>query len=121
MISPALRLAVIVAAAAGTASAFQPLVGVARAASKSLPCLHAEPETTTTTPSDRRAFLGSSAALLLATTTTTTLTLGAAPSRVHAAAAVDYKAVASDVAGLLKANPDWGPTFVRLAWHSSGK
>ncbi|CAB9525067.1 c peroxidase, mitochondrial [Seminavis robusta] len=38
----------------------------------------------------------------------------------HAADGVDYKAVASDIMDLVKANPDWGPTFVRLAWHSSG-
>lgn len=36
------------------------------------------------------------------------------------AADVDYKAVASDIADAVKANPDWGPTLVRLAWHSSG-
>ena len=33
---------------------------------------------------------------------------------------VDYKAVASDVTNLIKEDPDKGPTFVRLAWHSSG-
>jgi cytochrome c peroxidase len=36
------------------------------------------------------------------------------------AAGVDYKAVASDISDLVKTNPDWGPTLVRLAWHSSG-
>ena len=43
------------------------------------------------------------------------------PPAAHAAASsVDYKAVASDIAELVKKNPDWGPTLVRLAWHSSG-
>mmetsp|Transcript_4777 Transcript_4777/g.12139 ORF Transcript_4777/g.12139 Transcript_4777/m.12139 type:complete len:368 (+) Transcript_4777:171-1274(+) len=36
------------------------------------------------------------------------------------ASSVDYKAVSKDIADLLKSNPDWGPTLVRLAWHSSG-
>jgi len=43
-----------------------------------------------------------------------------APANAEAATVVDYKAVAKDVADLVKANPDWGPTLVRLAWHSSG-
>lgn len=34
--------------------------------------------------------------------------------------AVDYTAVAADIADLIKADPDKGPTLVRLAWHSSG-
>jgi len=33
---------------------------------------------------------------------------------------VDYKAVSKDIAALVKDDPDKGPTFVRLAWHSSG-
>lgn len=33
---------------------------------------------------------------------------------------VDYKAVSRDIAALIQKNPDWGPTMVRLAWHSSG-
>jgi hypothetical protein len=33
---------------------------------------------------------------------------------------VDYKAVAEDIASLVKEVPDRGPTLVRLAWHSSG-
>ena len=39
---------------------------------------------------------------------------------VAADGALDYKAVSQDIAQLLKKNPDWGPTLVRLAWHSSG-
>jgi cytochrome c peroxidase len=35
-------------------------------------------------------------------------------------ATVDYKAVSKDIACLLESNPNWGPTLVRLAWHSSG-
>jgi Peroxidase len=42
------------------------------------------------------------------------------PSIVTAADGVDYKAVAEDVAALVVKTPDWGPTLVRLAWHSSG-
>jgi catalase (peroxidase I) len=51
-----------------------------------------------------------------------TLSLLATPKPAMAAGAgtVDYKAVSQDIAALVKANPDWGPTFVRLAWHSSG-
>ena len=33
--------------------------------------------------------------------------------------AVDYKAVAADIAKIIKSDPDKGPTFLRLAWHSS--
>ncbi|GKY97956.1 hypothetical protein MPSEU_000753600 [Mayamaea pseudoterrestris] len=33
---------------------------------------------------------------------------------------VDYKAVASDIAALIKQDPNKGPTMVRLAWHSCG-
>ena len=43
-----------------------------------------------------------------------------APTTARAADAVDYKAVAADVAKIIKSDPDKGPTFLRLAWHSSG-
>ena len=43
-----------------------------------------------------------------------------APTTAHAADAVDYKAVAADIAKIIKSDPDKGPTFLRLAWHSSG-
>jgi cytochrome c peroxidase len=36
------------------------------------------------------------------------------------AVSVNYKDVSSDIADLIKADPDKGPTLVRLAWHSSG-
>ena len=42
------------------------------------------------------------------------------PSIATAADGVDYKAVADDIAALVVKTPDWGPTLVRLAWHSSG-
>jgi len=34
---------------------------------------------------------------------------------------VDYKAVAADIAKLIKDDPDKGPTLVRLAWHVSNQ
>lgn len=34
--------------------------------------------------------------------------------------AVDYKNVAKDIEALVQADPNKGPTLVRLAWHSSG-
>lgn len=37
-----------------------------------------------------------------------------------ASGAVDYKQVSQDIASLVKKDADWGPTMVRLAWHSSG-
>ena len=37
-----------------------------------------------------------------------------------AADGVDYKEVAEDIRALVVKTPDWGPTLVRLAWHSSG-
>ena len=37
-----------------------------------------------------------------------------------ASTTVDYKAVAADIAAQVSKTPDKGPTFVRLAWHSSG-
>jgi cytochrome c peroxidase len=33
---------------------------------------------------------------------------------------LDYAAVAKDISALMDADPDKGPTLVRLAWHSSG-
>lgn len=42
------------------------------------------------------------------------------PLSAHAAAAVDYQAVAADIAKIIKSDADKGPTFLRLSWHSSG-
>ena len=42
------------------------------------------------------------------------------PTTAFAADAVDYKAVAANIAKIIKSDPDKGPTFLRLAWHSSG-
>jgi hypothetical protein len=50
----------------------------------------------------------------------TTAALGL-PWPAHAATSPDYKAVSADIVELIRKTPDWGPTFVRLAWHSSGK
>lgn len=59
---------------------------------------------------NRRAFLWSTVAASLAVTL---------PFPANAAGA-DYKAVALDIADMIKKEPDRGPTLVRLAWHSSG-
>ena len=63
---------------------------------------------------DRRSFVWTAAAASLA------LALPSTTPSALADGGVDYKAVSADIAALIKKNPDWGPTFVRLAWHSSG-
>jgi Peroxidase len=69
-------------------------------------------------PEDRRAFLSAAVASAVGGAIVQPLLF---PSASYAAAgSVDYKAVSADIAALVKANPDWGPTLVRLAWHSSG-
>jgi catalase (peroxidase I) len=55
--------------------------------------------------------------LLTATVLSTTIFT---PSISKAADGLDYKAVAEDIAALVVKTSDWGPTLVRLAWHSSG-
>jgi catalase (peroxidase I) len=65
--------------------------------------------------SGRRAFLASSVI-------TTLVGVGFAPAA-HAklkGKKVDYKAVAGDIASIIKDDPNKGPTLVRLAWSSSG-
>lgn len=67
----------------------------------------------------RRAFVNQMTfATLLALNSATSFTL--MPQVTFAEAEVDYKAVAADIASLVKEDPDKGPTLVRLAWHSSG-
>lgn len=63
---------------------------------------------------ERRSFLAKSVGMTLALSS-----LIGVPSASLAASA-DYTAVAADISNLVKASPDIGPTFVRLAWHSSG-
>lgn len=86
-------------------------------------------ETTTTTcleasrvGRDRRAFLSgfASAAVVAFTAETMGVNTPSAIFRANAVEGVDYSAVAADIAALIKADPDKGPTLVRLAWHSSG-
>mmetsp|Transcript_22163 Transcript_22163/g.33614 ORF Transcript_22163/g.33614 Transcript_22163/m.33614 type:complete len:347 (+) Transcript_22163:36-1076(+) len=65
---------------------------------------------------DRRAFLVSAFS-----TTAAVASIAATATPLPALAnGVDYKAVSKDIAALIKADPDKGPTLVRLAWHSSG-
>jgi cytochrome c peroxidase len=67
---------------------------------------------------DRRDFMSS-----IMAATASALALGGGkllPAAFAADDSVDYKAVSNDIAALIKEHPDWGPTFVRLAWHSSG-
>lgn len=61
---------------------------------------------------DRRNFLATGIATGVAAAFSS-------PPPALAADGVDYKAVASDIADLIKKKPDQGPTMVRLAWHSS--
>ena len=64
--------------------------------------------------SNRRSFVTQSVAAAAA------FSLGLGVQQPAVAADVDYKAVAQDIMDLVKADPDKGPTLVRLAWHSSG-
>jgi catalase (peroxidase I) len=68
---------------------------------------------------DRRTFLLLGSAFL-ATTTAGVMTNTPPAMADDSTSAVDYKAVAADVAKLITEAPDKGPTLVRLAWHSSG-
>lgn len=108
------RLVVLVAALQATA-AFQPLATKPSIHPVSLQASVQHDAQDMPTTTNRRAFLGSSLAILLAGGT------ASHPSYADEGTAVDYKAVSADIADLIKANPDWGPTFVRVAWHSCGK
>ena len=80
-------------------------------------CLHDSPQKDHVVggESDRRTFVMES--MLATAAGLSASVVGAAPV---AAADVDYKAVAADIAALVNKDPDKGPTLVRLAWHSSG-
>jgi len=68
---------------------------------------------------DRRAFLLSTSATTAAAFASSFSLLSSTPA--HASTTtVDYKAVAADISDMVRADPDKGPTLVRLAWHSSG-
>jgi len=60
---------------------------------------------------DRRSFITNGIAFL-------SIVSFGKPS--HANPPIDYKAVANEIAELVKSDGDKGPTLVRLAWHSSG-
>jgi len=64
----------------------------------------------------RRRFLGSIAAAALSGLALPLEQANAAGNKKK----LDYKAVAKDIAALVKEDPDKGPTFIRIAWHSSG-
>jgi len=94
--------------------AWQPAAGAAtqfsaRRRSTHCPAQAHEP----TTALERGAVLRGAVAAVVAAVAPTTVT-------VARAADVDYKAVAADIAKIIKIDPDKGPTFLRLAWHSSG-
>jgi len=78
----------------------------------SLSAVKSEPSDISERLDNRRSFFG------LVATSFTSVVVGITPA--IADESVDYKAVADDIADLVKKNPDWGPTLVRLAWHSSG-
>lgn len=70
---------------------------------------------------DRRAFLASSTAVTIAAATYSRRTALAEDNDLPAEKlALDYSTVANDILQAVKDNPDWGPTLVRLAWHSIG-
>jgi catalase (peroxidase I) len=78
--------------------------------------VHANPEN----GEDRRGFLmqsGSMAAVAAVTAMNWGIMTPAALATVET---VDYKAVAANIMDLVKADPNKGPTLVRLSWHSSG-
>ena len=72
--------------------------------------------------SDRRFFLmsGMAASLALILPVSDSEAGLALNTRANAATTTDYKKVAADIQALVQKTPDIGPTFVRLAWHSSG-
>lgn len=61
---------------------------------------------------DRRSFITNGSIAFLS--------IGSFATQSDAASGVDYKAVANDIAEIIKGDGDKGPTLVRLAWHSSG-
>lgn len=65
---------------------------------------------------ERRNFLATSIA-----TATSALIWGSHLAVARASSTMlNYKEVSRDIAALVEKYPDWGPTIVRLAWHSSG-
>ena len=70
---------------------------------------------------DRRAFLWTGVATSL-TVVIPAVAEDIDPSKEEPKETVvlDYKDVAKDILKAVQDNPDWGPTLVRLAWHSSG-
>ena len=69
---------------------------------------------------ERAAFFTASAAAAAVVTSESLLGFPGAAAAAAPTADVDYKRVAAAIAAIIKADPDKGPTFLRLAWHSSG-
>ena len=63
--------------------------------------------------SDRRAVLRHTAALA-------GVAIAVPPHLARADALPDYAGVKAALMDMVKADPDIGPTMIRLAWHSSG-
>lgn len=104
------RLALLFAAALQVTVAFQPMT--IKPSLSALPLHTSLSDDHDMTATDRRNFVGSSLFFFV--------TAAVAPAYAEEnAVTVDYKAVANDVADLVRGDPDKGPTLVRLAWHSS--
>lgn len=82
-------------------------------------------ELMTTTTNDRRSFMWTTIATIASTSIIMTTSTNEASAAIFGGSntnnkKVNYKDVANDITELIKTNPDYGPTLVRLAWHSSG-
>lgn len=98
---------------AQTAIAFSPSITKSRTSSAAVYSTSSDGKESSLVVDGRREFLSSSVATL--TLVAGCLTLST-PSTANAAKVkpVDYKAVAKDIASIIKSDPDKGPTLVRL-------
>ena len=100
---------------AQTALAFSPSITRSRTSSAALYSTSFDGKESSLVVDGRREFLSSSVATLVAgcLTLSTPLTANAKVK------SVDYKAVAKDIASIIKSDPDKGPTLVRLVSSES--